>query len=188
MSNNSIMVYGAGPGVSKNGATALGGTFDPNWTLSGVSYSTDLLTANIGGNKNAGNTTHITSGKKYYEMSVTDWPGRWGPLLGVAPASVAGDGYSAPGSVAIWLMDGGSVNLYESGNVVGTFSNVTFGLNDVAGFLIDLDNHTFAVYKNGDPTGITYPLPGSDYFAFASSAGSQYPITVAANFGSKPFK
>jgi hypothetical protein len=187
MSNNSIIISGAGVGVSKNGAMALGGTFDPAWTASGVSYSADLLTASIGGSKTTGSTQHITAGKTYFEMTVTDWPTRYGPIIGIAPAATAVDGYTTPGAVAIWLVDGGSVNLYDSGGQVGAFPNVNFGLNDTVGFMVDLDGDVIAIYKNGVPTGITHPITGSDYLAFASSAGGAYPVTVTANFGAKSF-
>jgi hypothetical protein len=183
MSNNCIIAPVVTIGITKNGADALGGTFDPAWSSSGVTYSSDLLTANIGGSRAAGSINHITSGKKYFEMTIIDWTGRYGPIIGVTP----GGNYTDPGAISLWVVDGGSTSLFDSGTQVGTFS-VVFGLNDTLGVLVDMDAKSVAFFKNGAPTGITRTITATDVKAFVTSSGSSYPTKINANFGSNAFK
>lgn len=183
MSNNFIMTPFSAIGITKDGADALGGTLDAFWTTNGVTYSNDLLTAQIGGNRATGSVNNITSGKKYFEMTITDWPTRYGPLIGVTP----GGGYTDPGAIAIWTVDAGSVGLYDSGNQIGSFPNVQIGPGDTVGVLVDMVAHTVSFFKNGVATGIVASITATNVKAFAASAGGAYPVTITANFGGKAF-
>lgn len=187
MPNNCILNYFANLVVSKNGALAIGGTFDPSWMTNYVTYSGDSLAASIGGSACAVSAANITGGRKYFELLFDQWLSRYAPVLGIVTTANAADGYSGVGAITLWPVDGGSVRVIEAGNTVETHAEIQITNNDILGVLLDFDAQLVSFFKNGDPLGINRPMSGNSYRAFAGSPGGAYPEHVIANFGAKPF-
>jgi hypothetical protein len=186
MPNNCILNYAARLGYDKNGALGIGSTFDSSWNTGAVTYSADSLTATIGGNSNAVSAANITSGRKYFEMTYAA-VARYAPVMGIVTTANAAAGYGGAGAIALWPVDGGSVQIAEAGTVVETHPEIQITSNDILGVMLDFDAQTVSFFKNGQSIGISRPMPGNSYRAHAGSPGSAYLAQVTANFGAKPF-
>jgi SPRY domain/Concanavalin A-like lectin/glucanases superfamily len=122
-------------------------------------------------------TFGMSSGKWYWEMTVTSSGNSCGIAAGALPSS------SAPGGSATgyaYNYDGRKVN---NGSLSSYGSSYTTG--DVIGFAFDADAGTITCYKNNTSQGTMFSgLTSGPYFAAAGNGGSG----AAYNFGQQGFK
>jgi hypothetical protein len=200
--NNLSVTAGAGNDslidVPTNGSevdTGLGGQMRGNYTvLNALSKGSNVTLSN--GNlesSHAGSSVHsrvvgtigVSSGKWYYEATLTTLGGQW-PAVGVALSKTT--------DMATYVgAESGTFGYYAGGGVNGsgggrTYSSYTTG--DVIGVAIDLDNNRLTFYKNGAnavTSGTTYEslTAGEVYVSAASGYGSS--AAWACNFGQRPF-
>jgi hypothetical protein len=121
-------------------------------------------------------TIGMSSGKWYWEMTVTNNGCSCGISSGALPTS------SAPGGSATgyaYNYDGRKVN-----NASLTSYGASYTTGDVIGYAFDADAGTITCYKNNTSQGTMFSgLTNGPYFASAGNAGSG----AAYNFGQQPF-
>lgn len=154
--------------------------------ISGTSTVSDgNLKASIAGgatNTVSGNI-HVTSGKWYWEASITSTAVTC--MIGVA------DG-SQPPAERQWQSEGwyyyaSNGNKYHDGGSAAYGSS--FGQNDIIGIALDMDAGTLTFYKNGTSQGVAYNtgLSGLPIVPTVNNGGGASAHTVVFNFGSRPF-
>tara|TARA_R110000868_G_scaffold38952_9_gene136065 strand:- start:8164 stop:10182 length:2019 start_codon:yes stop_codon:yes gene_type:complete len=175
--------------------TGVGNEVRGNYTvLNALNKGSNVTLAN--GNldsSHAGSSVHsrvvgtigVTSGKWYYEATLTTLGGQW-PAVGVAFASST-DMATFVGN------ESGTVGYYAGGGVNGggggrTYS--TYTTNDIVGVAIDLDNSRVTFYKNGAnavTSGTTYEsiTASAVYVSAVSGYGSS--AAWVCNFGQRAF-
>lgn len=170
MSNNSIIVQGQAIEISKDGAVAWGGTWDPTF------HSDGGLTSTVGTLAIRG-TQIWNGGKHYFEVTPDSWNGRYGPLIGVMGENESD--YGSPNSYSYWTSE---ALKYHAGSNDGAFG-LGIGAGDRLGLLLDQDAGVLVLYKNGVSMGTVYSgIPKQPMRPFATAAGSAYTATVTANF------
>jgi Concanavalin A-like lectin/glucanases superfamily/SPRY domain len=121
-------------------------------------------------------TIGMSSGKFYWEMTVTSAGCSCGIAAGALPSG-------APGSSATgyaYNYDGRKVN-----NSSLTSYGASYTVGDVIGFAFDADAGTITCYKNNTSQGTMFSgLTSGPYFAAAGNGGSG----AAYNFGQQPFR
>jgi hypothetical protein len=130
-----------------------------------------------------------SSGKWYYEVTVSALAAGYPPVIGIAGASntlvegwvgTSEFTYWGSGGVLIWL------NNQRTAYGVGTAAG------DVIGVAVDLDNRQVTFYHNGTSMGVAYTsttLPAGTYYPFVTDPyGSTAATTMTVNFGQNPFK
>jgi hypothetical protein len=137
------------------------------------------LTAVTGTNTNSVGTLAVSSGKWYFEATVSTIGGSF-PFVGIVPAT-----YSAIGTSVSWV--GQSVSCW-AGNGLATSNG------DVIGFAFDLTGLTFSVYKNGTLVTNTSYFGNNTVGGSSISSGytwvpavSGVSSTISVNFGQQPF-
>lgn len=169
----------------KDGVPGVGSTWNPNWPGNLTTYSEGNLRVEIGGNHGTGSLNTIESGqKRYFEVVVQSWTGRWGPIIGIIPP---GGWYGTAGAINIWIREGTGITVFlGSGPEQAYGQPLTIG--DVIGCQVDLINKLVAFYKNGVSLGATpFTADLPVYHAAVHSAGAAYGVVAKANFGALPF-
>ncbi|QGH72156.1 MAG: SprY [Caudovirales sp. ctOwN3] len=151
-------------------------------TISNANLQIAISTTNVFGCRA---TMAVSSGKWYWEMTPT--------------ANVAGAGCDIGiDSVITPITTNGiigatstSYGYRESGQKVNAGSSTSYGssytTNDVIGVALDLDAGTLVFYKNNVSQGTAFSsLSGTFTAAVSDTSGSQG-VTIAANFGQRPF-
>jgi hypothetical protein len=177
MSSNCVLLPVAMlPEISKDGAVAWGGTWDPTFNSAFNSYSNGNLTASVGTSSVRG--TQIQSGgKHFFEVTINSWNSRYGPLIGIMGQDETD--YGSPNSYAYWSSEGLK---YHAGTNVGSGS-ATFTVGDRVGILFDQDVGDVVLYKNGVSQGTIFSgIPNQPMRPFATAAGSNYTANVTGNF------
>jgi hypothetical protein len=91
-------------------------------------------------------------------------------------------GYTANG----WSYYGGDGTKYN--NASGAAYGASFATNDVIGVTFDADARTLTFYKNNVSQGVAFTgLAAGTYFPAISDGGGLGTITMAINFGQRPF-
>jgi hypothetical protein len=169
--------------------TGVGGTVRGNYcTLNPLNNSGTLTNGNLDFVHNSSSTSKsifatlgVSSGKWYWEMTVTVAANSYYPGLGIetntsaSPDSQSGDTASG----YIYLASG---QKYNNGTLVSV--GPTFTNGDVIGVALDMDAGTITVYKNNTSQGQLY----------SGITGTARPVTVGSgstsgtfNFGQRPF-
>lgn len=150
---------------------------------SSVALSNSNLTATFSGSAGGVRaTTGKSSGKWYWEVTVTSWGSPGPATIGVADSSAAlttilgndihGWSYNSNGN--------------EFHNASATAYAATFTTGDVIGVALDLSAGTITFYKNGTSQGVAYSsLSGTLYPA--CSNGNSSALVLTANFGATAF-
>ena len=132
-------------------------------------------------------TIAVSSGKYYYEVTVTESDAAKG-IIGFVEAAYDGNGSSIPN-----VSSNGVFYFGEAGNKIIDNTSTSYGasytVNDVIGVALNLDDGDITFYKNGSSQGkiTTKTFTGAYKLAtgHGSSSGSS---TYALNTGQKPFK
>ena len=140
------------------------------------------LAASGGVSLNIRSTYWISTGKWYWETTITTMNGAM--MTGIANASVSqsGSGLNQTGAF-IYYGTSGANGLYKGST--NTSAAATFTNGDVIGIAFDADNLTIQFFKNNTSQGTLTALTAGTY----SPAVSCVPTTGAwtANFGQQPF-
>jgi len=160
-------------------------TFNPLDISSSVTLSNGNLAALAAGggvSLNIRSTYWLSTGKWYWETTITTMNGAM--MTGIANASVSqsGSGLNQTGAY-IYYGTSGANGLYKGGT--NTSAAATFTNGDVIGIAFDADNLTIQFFKNNTSQGTLTALTAGTY----SPAVSCVPTTGAwtANFGQQGF-
>ncbi len=133
----------------------------------------------------ASNATLQSSGKWYFEVTVTD-AGTFGDRIGIATGSfdaVSNGSDLAAGTQSYAFVQDGQ--LYRNNVAVHNFG-VTYTTGDVISVLVDLSASSITIWKNGTPAGSTYSsLAAGSYRPAVGQYGATAVMT--ANFGAVAF-
>lgn len=158
-------------------------TWNPNDKGNNVILSNENLTAQV---PNYNNSVRATvgkmSGKWYWELQFTE--------LRLANVGISNKSLPAQSSNILTI----------SPNYRGYYSNGgwkfpeqksygnSYGVNDVIGIALDLDNFTLSFYKNGINQGVSHTNLEVLEEVFPTIAGDASGNTCTANFGATPFQ
>jgi hypothetical protein len=146
-----------------------------------VSYTT-------GGRTSTGSTFGLTSGKWYWEATITATNlTNTTAMIGLTTSSSPNIGENYPGQTsASWGYYGNDGTKYNAAS--GTSYGASYGLNDVIGVAFDADAGTLTFYKNGTSQGTAFSgLTSGPYYPDVGNGASIYTFTAAFNFGQRPF-
>jgi len=170
--------------------TGVGGTVRGNYcTMNPLSNSGTLTNGNLDFVANASSssksifaTLGVSSGKWYWEMTVTTIGNSYYPGLGIETNTAASPDVQS-GDTASGYMYLASGQKYNNGTLVSV-SGGSFSNGDVIGVALDMDGGTIAVYKNNTSIGQLY----------SGITGTARPVVVGSgstagtmNFGQRPF-
>jgi hypothetical protein len=191
--NNLSVTAGAGNDslvdVPTNGAqtdTGAGGevrgnyaTFNPLWKASAATISNGNLDCVCNGSGSGlygrvNGTIGISSGKFYWEVTVTSNTSTTGANIGIALNSTTVDDLGA----AVYNANG---RIYPVDSAYGA----TYTQNDVIGVALNMDAGTLVFYKNGVGQGTAFSSLSGTYFPSVANGGGNATFTV--NFGQRPF-
>ena len=136
-------------------------------------------------------TMGMTTGKFYWEVTVTGGSGSMAPVVGIsnttANSSVSsGIGYYPGYTASGWGYEGSTGDKYN--NSVNTAYGATYTTNDVIGVAFDATAGSLTFYKNNVSQGVAFSsLPATTYFPAVGDGGSTGTVTYAGNFGQQPF-
>ena len=136
-------------------------------------------------------TMGMTTGKFYWEVTVTGGSGSMAPVVGIsnttANSSVSsGIGYYPGYTASGWGYEGSTGDKYN--NLVNTAYGATYTTNDVIGVAFDATAGSLTFYKNNVSQGVAFSsLPATTYFPAVGDGGSTGTVTYAGNFGQQPF-
>jgi hypothetical protein len=163
------------------------GTFNPLNTTGGtisngnLSYSFANFIATV-------TMAAPTSGKWYWETTVTSLSGAAGFALGIYDPSntnqTVGVNFFGAGVAGVAYYSDGSK--YVSG--VGTAYGASFGTNDIIGVALNADSGTVAFYKNNTSQGsITLPSSVGGWVFEAQAGGGSNVAVIELNMGQRAF-
>jgi len=130
-----------------------------------------------------GSTMHVSSGKWYCEVLMTGATGTLDLIIGVARSQsfkfLAGTTFYTPSSNFGYYASVGDV--YSGGSLTGDF-NVTYGVGDIIGIAIDMDNLAVYFAKNNTYINSGNPASGSSKTGLSGAllAGASYQVAVGA--------
>lgn len=136
------------------------------------------------GNGTARSTISVSSGKWYWESSVVSWS---------ASDSDPMNGILSPTSTLTSMYTSSTGYAYESyygqkwHNGVNESYGATYGIGDIIGVALDLDNGTLTFYKNNVSQGVAYTGISGTYCAAISDSSSSGSSVMNINFGQRPF-
>jgi hypothetical protein len=173
--------------------TGVGGTVRGNYSTmnpldnSGMTLSNgNLAGSHTGNNGGVRGSVGISSGKWYWEMTITavGSSGQGNLLVGIATNTVPlADNTNAN----LWSYWGGNGNKF---NTSSTAYGATFGNGDVIGIAFDADAGSITFYKNNVSQGVAFSsIPAGTYLPWFNSGGGgpTYDTSWATNFGQRPF-
>ena len=135
-------------------------------------------TSNAGAWRSCRGTIGMSSGKWYWEVTVTSSEST---MIGIATSLAPVDNWAASGAYGWIYNDNG--NKYHSGSY--SAYGATYDNGDIIGVAFDAGNGSLAFYKNGASQGTAYTgLTSGPYFPVISLISA---ATVVANFGARAF-
>jgi len=139
------------------------------------------LTFSSTGNPASSGSIGVTSGKWYWEVTLTS-----GPLFMGICDSFASMSLQAASSTTSWVYYSANGFKYSAGS--GVAYGATYSAGDVIGVAFDADAGTLVFYKNNTSQGTAYSsLTTGPYFPIVSSDQSGTTVTGSINFGQQPF-
>jgi hypothetical protein len=145
---------------------------------SSITLSNGNLTATGGSNVTTRATYFVSSGKWYWETTVT--AASAASIVGIVDATASLASYVGSSSLGYGYASAAS----KYNNATPVAYGATWTTNDVIGIALDLDAGTITFYKNNVSQGVAYSSL-SGLFSPAYSTGSG--TTIAFNFGQQPF-
>ncbi len=130
-----------------------------------------------------GSTMHVSSGKWYCEVLMTGATGTLDLIIGVARSQsfkfLAGTTFYTPSSNFGYYASVGDI--YSGGSLTGDF-NITYGVGDIIGIAIDMDNLAVYFAKNNTYINSGNPASGSSKTGLSGAllAGASYQVAVGA--------
>jgi len=135
-------------------------------------------TSNAGAWRSCRGTIGMSSGKWYWEVTVTSGEAT---MVGIATSLAPVDNWAASSAYGWIYNDNG--NKYHNGGYTGY--GATYDNGDTIGVAFDADNGSLVFYKNGASQGTAYTgLTSGPYFPVISLISA---ATVVANFGARAF-
>ena len=138
------------------------------------------------GSFGAGSTIAVSSGKWYWEQTIT--------AIAATDSANAGIRNISANSSATAAFNGGVAgsyiyrsNAFKRNNATATAYGATFTTNDVIGVALDLDAGTLTFYKNGTSQGTAYSGLTGTFEPMGSGDQSSGTTSYAFNFGQRPF-
>lgn len=177
--------------------TGVGGTVRGNYATMNplaLGASGSLANGNLdvsyvtGGRTATGSTIGLTSGKWYWEATITATSlTNTTAMLGLTTDSAANISTSYPGSNASsWGYYGNDGTKYNAASA--SAYGAVYGLNDVIGIAFDADAGTLTFYKNGTSQGTAFSgLTSGPYYPAIGNGASSYTFSASFNFGQRPF-
>ena len=140
-----------------------------------------LVTTSSSVNYSGAATLAMQTGKWYWECSLVG--GSIFPMFGVVRTTVTS-------AAAFWATPIG-YGYYFDGNKYTNSTPTAYGAsyttNDIIGVAFDVDAGTLTFYKNGVSQGVAFSGLTSGDFTPAVGQGSNVSVTMAVNFGQRPF-
>jgi hypothetical protein len=159
-----------------------------------------VLTGTAAGNSQRVGTMAVSSGKWYYEVTLTTLPASMDPLVGFTEinntSAVSQYPGSASSSYAIYHI---STNTFLQKVNASTFTNTNTSVasqGDILGVALDLSSGRIWFSKNGTYVDSGNPAAGSNaqftglsgtFVPAVRGAGGGTTTTITANFGQRPF-
>jgi hypothetical protein len=130
-------------------------------------------------------TIGVTSGKWYWEVTLTSSDSNTNAAIGVALGSVSPDaGSPSTAGVYFYASYNGSKWLSTSDSSYGA----SYAAGDTIGVALDATSGTLIFYKNGSTQGTaTSSLSSGTYFPYVGDNANNSAQTVVANFGQRAF-
>jgi hypothetical protein len=132
----------------------------------------------------SGATIGASSGKYYWECSMSGVGGSQAVIIGIAPNSVISNYITNNLFVG---QSAGDYSYYTNGNKfnngINTLYGATYGDGDIIGVALDMDAGTLTFYKNNVSQGTAFSGLSGTFFPAVGSTGAQ----VYCNFGQRPF-
>jgi hypothetical protein len=163
--------------------TANFAVMNPNWKSSTASTSNANLTVSQTGALDVSQTTMgVSSGKWYWETTITSIGSTPSPMIGVVKGGGL-DSYTSANGYYYWSNSGQKFN-----NGTAASYGATYTTNDVIGVALDMDAGTLTFYKNNTSQGTAYSgLSGTFSPTFTNGGGPTISWSAAVNFGQRPF-
>ena len=130
-----------------------------------------------------GSTMHVSSGKWYCEVLMTGATGTLDLIMGVARSQSfefrTGNTFYTPASNFGYYASVGDI--YSGGSLTGDF-NITYGVGDIIGIAIDMDNLAVYFAKNNTYINSGNPASGASKTGLSGAllAGASYQVAVGA--------
>lgn len=168
-------------------------TLNPNDKASGLTLSNGNLTATSSLGSGVRGTLSKSSGKWYFEMTISALACGYPPVIGIAGASnTLTTGWAGTSEYTYWGWSGGSTGELIWLNNSRTTYGVPNAVGDVIGVAVDLDDRQLTFYHNGVSMGTAYTsstVSSGTYFPFVSDPyGCTNSTTETLNFGQNPFQ
>jgi hypothetical protein len=163
--------------------TANYAVMNPNWKSSTASTSNANLTVSQTGALDVSQTTMgVSSGKWYWETTITSIGSTPAPMIGVVNGGGL-DSYTSANGYYYWSNNGQKFN-----NGTAASYGAAYTTNDVIGVALDMDAGTLTFYKNNTSQGTAYSgLSGTFSPTFTNGGGPTISWSAAVNFGQRPF-
>lgn len=187
---DNVFAYSLAGGAATG--TGTGTAVTPQWDAATKGTNVILtnnnltVTTNGSGGDSIKSNVSISSGKKYWEITLTGSHANGSQALGICTASLSSNQY--PGATAtsygFYSYNG---NKYTNG--AGTnYSSVSNINNDVIGIAFDADNGTLEFFKNGVSMGIAFTnIPTNTYFAAIGHGSSGTVVNSTTAFSNFVF-
>ncbi len=168
--------------IANGSAGRVYATFDPahkggSCTLSGG----NLVAAFLGPNSQVFSTLGKSSGKWYWEFTITAMPPGSSANLGISSSRTTGNFLGNQTTEFAYWYTGDKVT-----NALGSVYGATYGLGDNIGFALDMNAGTITMYKNGISQGVMFTGLSGTFYAAASQVANRT-VTYTANFGASSF-
>ena len=180
--------------------TGVGGSVRGNyctWNALAVGSASDLAPSNgnldatgfsVSGNRNKSivSTFGVSSGKWYWEVSVTSVTSTASCVIGISSKSDPGVLGDWPGANSFgW-------SYYAANGTKNNSAQLAYGASytagDTIGVALDADNGTLTFYKNNTSQGTAYTgLTSGPYYPAIGHGGSLQAFVTSANFGQRAF-
>ena len=180
--------------------TGVGGSVRGNyctWNALAVGSASDLAPSNgnldatgfsVSGNRNKSivSTFGVSSGKWYWEVSVTSVTSTPAVVIGISSKSNPNELGDYPGANSFgWSYYAANGN---KNNATQLSYGASYTAGDTIGVALDADNGTLTFYKNNTSQGTAYTgLTSGPYYPAIGHGGSLQAFVTSANFGQRAF-
>lgn len=166
-------------------------TWDPASKSAKVSLAAgNLQQTNFGGGWNRANATITKStGKWYWEISITSLGNDMRTAVGATLVSSNKDSVYAPAYWNSLSSDMSTRSSFFWGDNAYQHYGQAFGVGSTVSVLLDLDSHSIQFYRDCVDQGLAYSgLAAGEYTPFVTSPSSTRVTVTVANFGATAFR